>query len=44
VNLGREEAAALTLEGIELADDILDVAFKELCHAWQTIPLRRVRA
>ena len=38
---GREEAAALLLEAIQLADDILDRAFKELSHARQTILFRR---
>lgn len=35
--MGQEEAAALPLEGIKLADDIRDRAFKKIRHARQAI-------
>jgi hypothetical protein len=37
--LGREEAAALPLEAIQLADDILDRTFKKISHARKAIVL-----
>jgi len=39
--LSLEEAAALLLEGVELADDIFDCAFKKVGHAREAIPFRR---